>query len=335
MARLTKDKLLGCKDNLLSILSLYGDYDKALGLKRRILLVEGPTDQSFIGRIKEPEARCLSVSDFMRNRAVFSTTQASQDYNSKDVIIELLKHLQCIPEYLQFPRGANEWPVFGLVDNDFETDHIYSLYKRLFFTGAHDIETFMLSTDESLLTRLEDCVITPDDAKKAFFIAYQMAFYRQAIRTSGFFAAPKYEKEDGTMDYQLFTDGILVEPRRLLDYVNDTSKEGMSAARLKKCEAKVKQILKKKLNTDGTWKQTLDDFGITEDDEFWHEVNGHDICSALKYISVSANTAFASTQGFRKNRSFELALSKAYDYSKGKDTALFKNLSSAQLVIVI
>ena len=331
-----KSEIIKYKDYLLNNLKLLGEYDLAAGLSKNVLLVEGATDQKFMGHIKSSNTRCLAVADFMKSRNAFCTSRSSTLplYNSKLVITMILKHIAYFPECYDFPKGAEKWPLYGLVDNDFDDSNDYSRVTKLFFTDTHDLETLMLATDVKLLTRLEDCNITTDELKVALYIANQLAVFRQTIRRNGTLSPELINSPDGTIDFSAFTEGDKIDLTKLLDYINRRSEKPLSREKLKRTRDAIIKDLKKKLDKEGFWKKTLESFTVNTNSDFWMDVNGHDVLSAICYKKPNIRKIFINQCGYRQNRDFEFALSEAYDYKCLKNTKLYSKLYAAGLLKV-
>ncbi|MCR5020309.1 hypothetical protein [Ruminococcus sp.] len=329
-----RSEIVKYKDNLLNNLRLRREYDEAAGLRNKVLLVEGVTDQRFIEHIKEKDIRCLSVAEFMRARSAFNTSRSPEPelYNSKDVIITILKHIAFFPEYSDFPKGAEKWPLYGLVDNDFDDSNVYARVTKLFFTDTHDLETLMISTDNELFTRLEQCSITEDEVKAALYIAIQLAAFRQAIRNNGNLSPGLINEADGTIAFEVFTDGNTIDLIKLLQYINSKLEKPLLREKLKKTSESIIKDLKKKLDKDGCWKKSIESFTVTPESDFWMDVNGHDILSAICYLKPSVREVFKNQGSYSQNRDFELALSEAYDYDCLKKTKLYAKLQTAELL---
>lgn len=329
-----KAEITKYKDNLLTNLRFLGEYDEARGLRKKVLLVEGVTDQKFFGHIKSSDTRCVAVADFMRARNAFSTSRTSEIslYNSKTVITTILKHIAFFPEYYDFPKGAEKWPLYGLVDNDFEDSSAYARITKLFFTDTHDLETLMLSTDKELLTRLERCNITVNEVKTALYIANQMAEFRLAIRKHKPLNPALISSPDGTIDFAAFSEGNKIILSRLLDYINSKMDQPLSREKMKRIRDVIVKDMKKKIDKEGCWKKQLEAFVIKEDSEFWMDINGHDILSAICYINPTVREVFANRSGYKQNREFEITLTESYDYSCFNKTKLYAKLQNAGLV---
>ncbi len=329
-----KAEVVKYKNNLLTNLRLRGEYDAAAGIKKKVLMVEGKTDFTFIEPIKSDDTRCLSVADFMKARNAFSTSKTGKQekYNSKEVIITILKHIAYYPEYYDFPKGAEKWPLYGLVDNDFDNGNALTRVTKLFYTDTHDLETLIISTDSELFSKLEQCTISADEVKAALYIATQLAAYRQAIIRNGVLNPSNIMNPDGTIDYMIFTEDNYINNAILLDYINKKEEKPLPAKKLKKAHKDIINDLKKLLDKDGRWKKSFDSFEITDDSDFWMDINGHDVLSAICYKNRDAMESFDNESGYKYNRDFELALIGVYNYECFKKTMLYKKLESAGLL---
>lgn len=92
--------------------------------------------------------------------------------------------------------------------------------------------------------------------------------------------------------------------------------------------------MKKYIDAHGVWKKTIDSFDADAIPDFWSITNGHDILSAVRYVNPKAMICFQS-QGFSQNRSFEIALCKAYDLACFTSTHLYQSLFNASLACVM
>ena len=322
-----------CKDLLLTSLKLSGDYNQAKGIIKKVLLVEGATDKSFIEEIKQPDTSCVSVSDFMKVRSAFSTSRTPGfQFKSKDVITTIIQHIAAYPEYMDFPKDAQQWPLYGMVDNDFETDQQYSRTHKLFMTGTHDIETYMLSTDSKILTRLKECTVTEEEVIRSIFLAYQMSVFRKFVHKNETLSVNDLSESDGTVNYAAFTNEDKINLHLLLDSANGSRSSPVSKEKLRKAKTKIAADMKKHLDKDGNWKKNIDSFIAGQYESVWSEVNGHDVLSAVCYLNPSAQNAYNNKARYRMNRDFEIALTTVYDYKCMKPTKLYVGLIDASLI---
>ncbi len=327
-----KSEIIKCKDYLLNNLRFRGDYEAALGLKRSVLMVEGKTDEAFVKKVLRPDARCLPVVEFMRARNAFNTSLPCRDVNYKEVIITILQRISMFPEAFDFPKGAETWPLYGLVDNDLGTEGSFSRVTNLFFTDTHDIETMMLSTDPQLLTRLPKCSISIEDTTRAQYLASQLSAFRRAIADNGTLYQRAVSNVDGTVDFSKFTEKDRISLPKLVEHINSQTVPPLSREKLKRTRARIAVDMKKLLDKDGLWKKPISAFTLGQDDPLWMDINGHDLLSAITYVNKTAKEVFVNADGYAQNREFEFALSEAYDYNQMKKTKLHKRLSDMGLL---
>ena len=329
-----KDELKQCADLLLVTLAMKGEYYQAAGLlEKKVLLVEGVTDQRFLNRVKTENTDILCVSDFMRAAGAFAVTAPKlPTVYCREVIVSLIKYVSVMPEYVQFPVKAKDWPLYGLVDNDFESSVPYAAYKKLFFTETHDLETFMLSTDPGLIRRLPGCEISKEEESRAYYLADQLAAFRLGMMVDKDFTQRNVLQADGTVDYGRFLNGDRIDLQLFVKYLNGNRKKPYFSKKLRAATKKLKEAMRKFLDEDGCWRIMFLEFCGFGRAEFWKRANGHDIASALCYVNKDAATRFR-TRGSGFNRSLEVALNKGYDYACGADTVLFRNLYKAGLIV--
>jgi hypothetical protein len=332
---MNKNELRQCADLLLVTLAMKGEYYQAAGLlEKKVLLVEGVTDQRFLNRVKTENTDFLCVSDFMRAAGAFAVTAPRlPTVYCREVIVSLIKYVSVLPEYVQFPVKAKDWPLYGLVDNDFESSAPYAAYQKLFFTETHDLETFMLSTDPGLVRRLPGCEITDAEVSRAYYLADQLAGFRLAMMADVDFTQRNVLQADGTVDYGRFLNGEdRIDLELFVKYLNGNRKKPYSSKKLRAAAKKLKEGMRKLLDEDGCWRRSFREFCGSDRAEFWKRANGHDIASAICFVNKDAAQRFR-TRGSGFNRSLEVALNKNYDYACGADTVLFRKLYNAGLIV--
>ena len=274
---------------LLANLMVYQDYTATPGLKKRVLLVEGATDKAFIDRISDKKTtRCVTVEEFCKKRNSLVNEPNRSSLNAKEVIITCVKHLAAYPDIYDFPREAISWPLFGLVDNDFESAQTYSRYSKLFFTDTHDIETEMFSTDLEMLMRIRNCGITKQEITNALFLAYQLSILKQALNTMKI-DYHNLNSDDGTVPYEKFTTALEIDLAAFLNHICNYS---LASGKKQELLTQLLKKTKKYYGKDGKWKNQIVEFDEKKIDDFWMQVNGHDILSALCYLNENAKNMF-------------------------------------------
>jgi len=261
--------------------------------------------------------------------------------NCKSAIMKVVYGMSKIPMLINCPKGSEKWTIFGMIDLDYDSPTgEYMSTPRLFVTDTHDLETLLLSTDDGLLQKLDECVIPVEDSKKAFFLAYQLGVLRQVI----------YEVNDSTLtlkpiigggqadvEYASFVNGYEINLKKFLDFLNEQSDESVSAPKLKKLlekSASDKRI-KKKITKEYTWNSSWEEFDSSKVADFWKVVNGHDILSLLKFINQDAAEKYDNKKAFSLNRDFELDLVANYEYANFEGTKIYKEMRNEKVVTPI
>jgi len=118
----------------------------------------------------------------------------------------------------------------------------------------------------------------------------------------------------------------------LLEYISQKSEKPLSREKLKRTRDAIVKDLKKQLDKEGFWKKSLESFVVSADSDFWMDVNGHDVLSAICYKNPNVREVFINKGGYSQNRDFEFALSEEYDYNCLKNTKLYAKLQAAGLL---
>ena len=300
----------------------------------RILIVEGQTDKAFIEKIRDGSVECL-----IANKA-FETTDKSKEshFNSKEAIIQVVCGMEKFSMVLKVPQELNAFHIYGMVDLDYDSpQEAYYSASKLFVTDTHDLETLILSTDSEVLHRLEDCILTDEDIKKALTLAYQLALTREIIEREfvpGLDTTWINGGGEKEIDYDCIITDNHIDISKLINYLNDKSNNLLSSAKKKKlCEKVVSdKRLKKKLDKNKEWKDSWEKTEISDCPEIWEMVNGHDILSVLRYISKSAADKYNNKGSYRLNRDFEFDIIGNYDYLALRTTKLYEDMVKENVV---
>ena len=90
------------------------DYAAVANKNRKILLVEGGTDVSFVNNIKTNTVDCLSADNIFNSNASFRTTTPKR-VNSKNAIVQLILGISKYPSpFIAYPDDVDKWDLYGL-----------------------------------------------------------------------------------------------------------------------------------------------------------------------------------------------------------------------------
>ena len=224
-------------ENLTSIINyiqFHHDYKVFSKQTEKYLLVEGDLDRQFFDNQFAKSVQCVVVSNIIRSRGALSSSffkSKSQTQNVKtnikSVVCETIigiAQLSAAPWMqtsgkVKWPPKMEKWPLYGIIDLDFNDEEQYEKYKKLFVTETHDLETMLLATDENVLSKL-NCDFTEDQIKKAFFMAYQMAFIRKNLPDDLPHVLDKIQNHSGEVDFPSFFDGLKMNLSKLLESKN-------------------------------------------------------------------------------------------------------------------
>ena len=313
------------------------------GLK--VLFVEGDTDSAFIDRVRRPDVVCRTVGSALKAQEALREDYAraaagargdrNPDFSKtsrKALIMALLRILSDRPEFFSFPKGSGNWPVYGLIDRDWEEVDPYLQLPRLFITDTHDIETLMLSTDRGILGRLGALSVPEEVRRRALWLAGQMAAFRGAFFEEGTIRVRELADEEGFVDYAAFTDNGRIVLEKLIGFLRTRQEERIPPQKLLRAGKRIAAAMKKQLDPSGTWKEGFESFPAEPDGEFWLRTNGHDILSAVCFFLPEARKTFSRKGWYSLNREFEFALVALYDLGAFAGTDLHEKLAGAELL---
>lgn len=313
------------------------DYKMFINKTRKLLIVEGITDHTFIKQLLNDCVDCIIAANVFNSNNLFRTS-LSETINVKDAIVKVIAGITHLtPNIVKYDSEVDKWDLYGLVDSDCDSSSNIHLSPRLFVTDTYDLETLLLSTDNKLLSKLNECDINQNDISHAYFIAYQLSIIRKVL------SAHHNELDvhiiscgSRNVDFSCFVHEEKINVPDLIEYIGNNMAHKISSRRIIRiihnvCENKA---LKKKLDIDGFWGQTLQDFNKSIPSDYWFLVNGHDILQLILYFSHDAATAFSNTKGYSINRSFEMSLIASYDYTQFSLTKLNEKMRQNGLIRV-
>lgn len=311
------------------------DYRMYISKKRKLLIVEGATDYEFIKHIQNDCVDCIVAAKVFNSNNQFRT-KPGESINCKNAIVKIITGISHYPSpFIKYADDLDKWDLYGMVDSDCEEIGSSRPTPRLFVTDTHDLETLLLSTDDDLLSRLEECEIQHEDITNAFFIAYQLATIRSEVEP--------YKKDidlqtircgSHDVDFSSFVEDLKISVPELIRYMSDNSRDSISGSKIKSIVKSVCACknLKKKIDAEGVWKQSVQEFSASMPSDFWMMVNGHDILQLLLLFSEDAAQFYGGDNGYSLNRSFEMSMIAAYDYSNFTKTKLSQKMSEQGLI---
>lgn len=297
----------------------YWSYSKSIR-RTKILLVEGGTDKMFVDQYIKPEV----LSQI--GTCTFGTKYGSSDRNVKKAIIQIVRGTTKFKALLRIPSSMQDVEITGMIDRDFDSETCYSHDKNLFVTDTHDLETLMLSTDESVLNQFDDCPLKREDIQRSVFRAYQIGVVLPVLH--------EYKIDTRSIsggaccaDYNAFFDEEdRVSLLHLLECVLGNKKE---AKKFLPSAAKHKTI-KSRFNKEHCWNGDLSVFYKNVPNDLWEKINGHDVLALIMLFSAAAALKFNSKS--RLNRKFEMAIIEKYKKENFRNTAVCRKMQERGIV---
>lgn len=319
---------------LVGNLSFSMDYNNLVNGSKRLLIVEGQTDKKFIESILEDDIICIVANKAFGNKHGFG----QMSINCKSAIIRVVYGMSKVPVLLNIPKGFEKSTVYGLIDLDYDSSNgEYLSTTRLFVTDTHDLETLLISTDDGILQKIEECNISVEDSQKAFFMAYQIGKIRKAlfdVNDTDLSLQVISSGSNREIDYSVFVENYGINVVKMIKYINRLNDNCLSQNQEKKLTEKVikDKSMKKYLDSNSIWKESWDSFDPLKHSDYWSVVNGHDILSILRYLNRDAARKYSNAGSFSLNRDFEMDLIDHYDYSALKDTKLYSDMYKESVV---
>lgn len=326
---------------LVANLSLKTDYNNLCKGTKRLLIVEGSTDKEFIEKILCDDIVCMIANKAFENKKGFSPQET---INCKNAIMEVVNGMSKVPiTFLKLPKHFEKYfenfKIFGMIDLDYDNSEEECLSSRLFVTDTHDLETLLISTDNRILQNLNGCFISTEDSNKAFYLSYQLGFLRKFIkkvinRNKIEFDLQPIAGTGKDIDYSYFLEECQINLKKLINYINKKNDTCLSTKKENEIIKKVlsEKEVRKRVNDDGNWNSTLEEFKPLNFKDFWTIVNGHDLLSILKFINNNAKEKYNNKNSYSLNRDFEMDLIHSYEYTNIKKTEIYKNMRKENVV---
>lgn len=323
---------------LVGNLSFTMDYNNLCKGTKHLLIVEGQTDKKFIEKILCDDIVCMVANKAFGVKKGFSPQET---INCKNAIMEVVNGMSKIPiTFLKVPKYFENFKIFGMIDLDYDNSDGECLSSRLFVTDTHDLETLLISTDNNILQHLNGCFISTEDANTAFYLSYQLGFLRKFIKKVinsnkiEFDLQPICAGTGKDIDYFCFIENYKINVKKLINYLNKKNNNCLSTKKENEIIKKVlsEKEVNKKLDKNGNWNSTLEEFKPLNFEDFWTIVNGHDLLSILKFINNNAKEKYNNKNSYSLNRDFEMDLIDSYEYTNIKKTEIYKNMRKENVV---
>lgn len=328
-----------CKSNRTTPAYLFhGNANNFKKRSQKLLYVEGTTDKALVQKLNHLQVEIVPVINFIKP---LPTSPFYKSFNSFKInnVDNTSPEIQLINSTYPNTKPSHKDLVktlvdktnnYGLVDLDFDTPKLEYNSQRLLYTDTHDIETFILYSDNQILEALG---IDDELKNKAYYMAYQLANVRFVL-------------EDMKSNYRTFLkpDSLVFADLKNL-FCEDTLK--LSLNKLKAFfQAKVQQsdtqldIFINNCRLIGfdtetsEWGESFSTFDYKKIEIFWYMVNGHDILSILCCLNPELAEKYhrTATTNNNPNREFEMDLINHYNINCMTNTDLYNGMVNLKLV---
>lgn len=319
---------------VLGCIVLKKDYKEKLHARSPFVLVEGATDLKFFGKIKKDTVELISVSTILNDVSRLRRTSPVSNKSCKKVICDTIYGLSVIPSKIKCQQGATDWLLYGVVDRDFEDFENITITQRLLQTDTHDLETLMLSTDEEALQNISEVSFSSDEISKAECLAYEMSKLRQQIRNNSNLRVSKFTGESGVVEYSEFVDGTDIDAKKAVSYLTDRDDKKLSKNEKNMLVSAIISENRRNIDSNGKFTYGSAYFDPLFYPDFWYDVNGHDLLSALIYVNEDAFYKYYDAKNNGLNRKFEFDLINAYNVKRITRSTIYRQMHSCDLVEV-
>ena len=288
-----------------------------------ILLVEGATDEQFIRPFLAKHILC-TIGD---------GSLAGDPPNAKAAILGIVRGVDKFKTLLRFNSAWKDVKVFGMVDRDYDAPSSYDREKYLFVTDTHDLETLVVSTDRDVFDRISGCTIPASDLKKSLYMAYQVGCVVKVFRGAGITVRRIMSAHSEVAYSEMFLPDWRISLRKALSCA--TGETAVNSVKFKKQAERLAKDkrLRRYLDADMCWKDSLDSFDEGNVKDLWDNVNGHDLMTLLRYLNAGVANWFQPKSFFLKSghpdRAFEMVLIQTYDKERFKSTKMYGRMAEA------
>ena len=253
--------------------------------KIKYVLVEGGLDKKLFKRLGYQN---LNNEFIVIDKNTFAEFGKKDEFDSKVAILNTI-----VITNLKYLENGN---IYGIVDKDFDEDYPTLRNNRVASDIAHDLEMMLVSTDDNLLKS-----IFPYDADKfntAKYMAYQLAVIKYFVSNTKIH--PSFSTWRFSYFYKFF-DKEKLDIRKFVNFINNRNSNTKKHLDYNLLIENLKNY--KRINKQGGFKITYDEFVKTLPSDFYSLVNGHDLrnCFIINYSELF-NISHTTLIDFNKER---------------------------------
>lgn len=281
------------------------------------IFAEGKTDHDFFDKHITISNKGAVISLSRNDNSLFSkkAVKASDNRNNnKELVLDIIDYID---------RTHNDWKAYALVDRDHFDDAVLS-DRIICDQNAHDIETMMMGSDNSLMAK---CSLSNTQKRNAFFYSYQYGKIQTFIKgskgvhlTFDNFTSDNISKVINRNSYEINVRAIFRQFKK--DIEENRLDEYLTRLQMYYPELYILVYDKNELNLKWIAEFELD---ILPDDLFT-TMRGHDLADIVRYIrhvKVSSEN----------DRSVETEWNEKYEcISCFDNTGLYQQLNSRKLI---
>ena len=264
----------------------------------KFLLVEGTTDKEFIEKLGVEKLQSIPVGTIIEDEYRLKRNE---------------KKPYAKPAILDTVREKNKENFFGLVDKDFATEEdINNYHEHILVTPTHDLETFLLSTDNDIFKEPDNIT---EDLKDALYYAYLIGIIKKRM-----IEGEIYYKNNNNFEDVL---GEEIKLRDLIEFLIDESK-GITIRKILELEREIKKDIP--VDKDGFI--TLYKEDVIHNKDLYDIANGHDILNIMKSLcekQIKRLIDAYHTEDHR-DRAVEFAVIERYNFGVFERSKFFKDM---------
>ena len=280
------------------------------------LLVEGRTDEKFIGKLNVENLKCIAIGPISQARGYI--LYENEKYRNTPIDWEFIIDDNSKQSILNIVKKQDKKDIYGLVDKDFDaTEDIQTYHKNVLVTFTHDLETLLLLTDKTIFEKPENITESLDNALYLSYLIGKVKKYLKKIYRLKSLQNTDYENIINIHDVSI----------NLIELINRLIEERRDHNPLKQNEKlQLERELKNAISID------MDDVLYMND--LYDIANGHDISNILKLLCEPQINVFVESynpEGYG-DKAVEFAIINKYNPKSFKNCPLHKDMIRKGLV---